>query len=326
MEATDLHSAVEKLIEPAQEEIGQTNQVETEEPIAEPEAEEVEVEEIEEAEELDELEASEEDYEDVEIETEDEVEATEENNLIPVKIDGKEEHWTLDQLKQSAAGQGAINNRFQEIAQTRKQLEEKQADIAQREQQIAQIYAQAQQGFAAPPQMPDHTLAESDPIAYMEQRAKYDADLQQYQQQQYQIQQLQEQKQKQADEEHRVFLAEQADIIKAKIPELADTSKSKAHWDALMGVGREYGFSDEEIALTADARYIEMANDAMKYKRIVANRKKAEAKGKKAKPVVKAGAKKVADPAGSTRRKQQQRLQKSGRIEDAIDLIMNQQG
>ena len=89
-----------------------------------------------------------------------------------------------------------------------------------------------------------------------------------------------------------------------------------------MSSAKEYGFSDDEIAATADARYIQMANDAMKYRRIVANRKKAEAKGKKAKPVVKAGAKKVADPQGTQMRKQQQRLQKSGRIEDAIDLIM----
>ena len=130
MEATDLDSAIDKIIAPAQEETGETNQVETEEPVDEPEAEEVEVEEVEEAEELDELEASEEDYEDVDIETEDEVEAVEENNLIPVKIDGKEEHWTLDQLKQSFSGQGAINNRFQEIAQTRKQLEDRAAGLA----------------------------------------------------------------------------------------------------------------------------------------------------------------------------------------------------
>ena len=326
MEATDLQSAVDQLIAPAQEETGETNQVEAEEAVVEPEAEEVEVEAVEETEELDELEASEEDYEDAEIETEDEVEATEENNLIPVKIDGKEEHWTMDQLKQSAAGQGAISNRFQEIAQTRKKLEDREAGLAQREQQIAQMYSQAQEGFASLPKLPDASLAESDPVSYMEQKAKYDVDLQQYQNQQYQIQQLNAQRQKQADEQHQVYLAEQADIIKAKIPELADSSKSKPHWDALMGVGREYGFSDEEIALTADARYIEMANDAMKYKRIVANRKKAEAKGKKAKPVVKAGAKKVADPVNSSRRKQQQRLQKSGRIEDAIDLIMNPQG
>ena len=50
--------------------------------------------------------------------------------------------------------------------------------------------------------------------------------------------------------------------------------------------------------------------------------KKAEAKSKKAKPVVKAGAKKVADPEGSLKRKQFAKLQKTGRMEDAIDLIM----
>jgi hypothetical protein len=326
VEATDLQSAVDQIIAPAQEETGETNQVEAEQAVVEPEAEEVEVEAFEGTEELDELEASEEDYEDAEIQTEDEVEATEENNLIPVKIDGKEEHWTMDQLKQSAAGQGAISNRFQEIAQIRKRLEDQEVGLAQREQQIAQMYSQSQQGFMSQPQLPDHTLAESDPISYMEQRAKYDADMQSYQQQHMQMQQIQHQQKQQADQQHQSFVTEQAEIIRGKIPELADPAKSKTHWQSLMGSAKEYGFSDEEIAATADARYIQMANDAMKFRRIVANRKKAEAKGKNAKPVVKAGAKKVADPVNSSRRKQQQKLQKSGRIEDAIDLMMNPQG
>ena len=42
-----------------------------------------------------------------------------------------------------------------------------------------------------------------------------------------QMQQLQTQQQKQADEQHGSFVAEQAEIIKAKIPELADPAKSK---------------------------------------------------------------------------------------------------
>ena len=37
---------------------------------------------------------------------------SESDTLIPVKINGKEERWTLDQLKQSAAGQGYINQRM----------------------------------------------------------------------------------------------------------------------------------------------------------------------------------------------------------------------
>ena len=57
----------------------------------------------------------------MDVDDEDPVEATEDTKLIPIKVDGKEEHWTLDQLKQSAAGQAAINKRFQEAAEVRKQ-------------------------------------------------------------------------------------------------------------------------------------------------------------------------------------------------------------
>ena len=318
METTDLDSAVEQLLSPAPEQEGDDNLQEIAEDMVEVEEDDDDV--IDD-EDVDELEASDEEYDDADFVTEDEAEGTEENNFFTVKIDGKEENWTLDQLKQSAAGQGAINNRFQEIAQVRKQLEAQQAEIAQREQYVTQLFEQAQQGFMAPPKMPDQSLAEDDPIAYMQQRAQYDADVQAYNQQVAQINQLRQQQQKQTAEQEQRYVAEQAEIIRTKIPELADPEKGKSHWEALMNVGREYGFSDQEIAATQDARYIEMANDAMKYRRIVANRKKAEAKSKAARPVVKAGAKKVADPKGTARRKQQQKLQKSGRIEDALGLM-----
>ena len=323
METTDkIESAIEQIIAPTQEETGETNQVEEETSVA-PEAEEVEVEAVEETEELDELEVSDEELLDAEIEANDIEEEAVEPEYYTVKSDGKEETVTLDQLKQSYSGQSAINKRFQEVAEMRKQVEQKTSDILQREQMVNYLYNQSQQqGFISPPKLPDQALAESDPVSYMEQRAKYDADLQSYQQQQMQMQQLQEQQQRQADEQYQSFVAEQAEIIKGKIPELANPEKSQTHWQSLMSSAKEYGFSDEEIAATADARYIQMANDAMKFRRIVANRKKAEAKGKKAKPVVKAGAKKVADPEGSLKRKQFQKLQKTGRMEDAIDLIM----
>ena len=323
METTDkIESAIEQIIAPAQEETGETNQVEEETSVA-PEAEEVEVEAVEETDELDELEVSDEELLDADIEATDIEEETVEPEYYTVKTDGKEETVTIDQLKQSYSGQSAINKRFQEVAEMRKQVEQKTSEILQREQMVNYLYNQSQQqGFMSPPKLPDQALAESDPVSYMEQRAKYDADLQSYQQQQTQMQQLQQQQQRQADEQYQSFVAEQAEIIKGKIPELANPEKSQAHWQLLMNSAKEYGFSDDEIAATADARYIQMANDAMKFRRIVANRKKAEAKSKKAKPVVKAGAKKVADPEGSLKRKQFQKLQKTGRMEDAIDLIM----
>lgn len=323
MEATDnIESAIDKIIAPAQEETGETNQVEEETSVA-PEAEEAELEAVEETDELDELEVSDEELLDAEIEATDIEEETVEPEYYTVKADGKEETVTIDQLKQSYSGQSAINKRFQEVAEMRKQVEQKASEILQREQTVNYLYSQSQQqGFISPPKLPDQALAESDPVSYMEQRAKYDADMQSYQQQQMQMQQLQQQQQREAEEQHRSFVAEQAEIIRGKIPELANPEKSQTHWRSLMNSAKEYGFSDEEIAATADARYIQMANDAMKFRRIVANRKKAEAKSKKAKPVVKAGAKKVVDPENSLKRKQFAKLQKTGRMEDAIDLIL----
>jgi hypothetical protein len=74
------------------------------------------------------------DLDDVEFDTTPEVEAAEETNLIPVKVNGKEEMWTLDQLKQSAAGQGYINQRMQEIAQVEKQYKAQAQQLAQQQQ------------------------------------------------------------------------------------------------------------------------------------------------------------------------------------------------
>ena len=317
MEATDLNSAVEKLIAPAQEETGEVNQVEVEEEVIEPDQDGDVIDD----EDVDEYEMSDE-GEDIDLEDVDLEEVETKPDLYDVKVDGEMREVTLDELKRDYSGQQAIQNRFQEAAQLKKQAEAEIQQAQQYQQQLMQMYQQAQQGIMAPPQAPSQELAQDDPIEYMQQRAKYEADVQVYQQQQAQYQALQQQQQQQTQEQERLFVEEQAKIIRDKIPELADPEKGQAHWQALMNVGREYGFSDAEIAATQDARYIEMANDAMKYRRILANRKKADAKSKKAKPVVKAGAKKVADPQGSAMRKQQQRLQKSGRIEDAIDLIL----
>ena len=316
MSATDLNNILDQMVAPPEGEVAEDNSQEIVEEIIEPDQDDDVIDD----EDVDEYEVSEEDIDLEDVELEEEVEAGPE--LYDVKIDGEMREVTLDELKRDYSGQQAIQNRFQEIASMRKELEAQAEALNQDRAVIAQLRQQAESGFMAPPKMPDQSLAEDDPIAYMQERAKYDAEVQAYQQQQQQFRVLQQQQQQQEDQQHQAYVAEQAKIIREKIPELADPEKGQGYWKSLMDTGREYGFSDQEIAATADARYIEMANDAMKYRRILANRKKAEAKSKKAKPVVKAGAKRVADPQGSARRKQQQRLQKSGRIEDAIDLIL----
>lgn len=321
MESTTLEQAAESLLSTSDApEARGDNLSEAVDEITEPTGEEIEAV----AESDDGIEASDEDYGDDQIDDEDLVEAeAEDTNLIPVKVDGKEEMWTLDQLRQSAAGQAAINKRFQEAAEARKQIEQANAALAQQQQQLVHLYQQAQQGGLQAPIPPSRELFESDPIGYMEEKLKYDEAKAGYDQNLYYMQQVQQHTFQQQQQAHQSYLQEQAEILRQHIPEIADPEKGEKLKGDLMQVGMEYGFTAEEMTLVSDARYVRALNDARKYRALVSKRKQAQQKGDKARPVVRAGAKRTSDGQAVTRKKAQSRLQKTGSINDALGLILN---
>ena len=321
MESTTLEQAAESLLSTSDApEARGDNLSEAVDSITEPTGEEIEAV----AESDDGIEASDEDYDDDQIDDEDLVEAeAEDTNLIPVKVDGKEEMWTLDQLRQSAAGQAAINKRFQEAAEARKQIEQANAALAQQQQQLVHLYQQAQQGGLQAPIPPSRELFESDPIGYMEEKLKYDEAKAGYDQNLYYMQQVQQHTFQQQQQAHQSYLQEQAEILRQHIPEIADPEKGEKLKGDLMQVGMEYGFTAEEMTLVSDARYVRALNDARKYRALVSKRKQAQQKGDKARPVVRAGAKRTSDGQAVTRKKAQSRLQKTGSINDALGLILN---
>ena len=325
MEATSLDNAVEAMLAPEPSEENQSEAVEA----AEAPTQDVESEAVEDvAEGDDDVEASGEDIEDAEyveddqIDDDDLVEAAEDTNLIPVKIDGKEEHWTLDQLKQSAAGQGYINQKMQENAALEKQLKEQSQALAQQQQEILAMYQNAQQGGLQAPTPPTKELFDQDPIGYMEAKLQYDEAKATHDQRLTELHGMQQQQAKQQQEAQQAYLAEQAQVLTQHIPELADPEKGEKLKSSLIETGVYYGWTPEEMSKVADARYVRALNDARKYRQLVANKQKSQAKAKGVRPVVKAGAKKRPDGQAATRKKAQQRLQKSGSIDDALSLML----
>lgn len=325
MEATSLDNAVEAMLAPEPSEENQSEAVEA----AEAPTQDVESEAVEDvAESDDDVEASGEDIEDAEyveddqIDDDDLVEAAEDTNLIPVKINGKEERWTLDQLKQSAAGQGYINQKMQENAALEKQYKEQAQALAQQQQQVLAMYQQAQQGGLQAPTPPSKELFDQDPIGYMEAKLTYDEAKAAHDQQLYQLQGMQQQQAQQQQAARQAYLAEQAEVLKQYIPEIADPKKGEMLKTEIMDTGIHYGFTPEEMAGVSDARYVRALNDARKYRQLVANRKKSQSKADGVRPVVKAGAKKRPDGQAATRKKAQQRLQKTGSIDDALSLML----
>jgi hypothetical protein len=280
------------------------------------------------AESNDDVEASGEDIEDAEyveddqIDDDDLVEAAEDTNLIPVKINGKEERWTLDQLKQSAAGQGYINQKMQENAALEKKYKEQSQALAQQQQQVLAMYQKAQQGGLQAPTPPSKELFDQDPIGYMEAKLTYDEAKAAHDQQLVQLRGMHQQQAQQQQAAKQAYLAEQAEVLKQYIPEIADPEKGEKLKAGIIDTGVHYGFTPEEMASVTDARYVRALNDARKYRQLIANKKKSQSKADGVRPVVKAGAKKRPDGQAATRKKAQQRLQKTGSIEDALSLML----
>jgi len=323
MESTTLEQAAESLLSTAPEEAGGDNLSEAVEEITEPE-DDGPGEEIEASDEgEDDVDVSDEDHDDAEIDDDlVDVEA-QDTSLIPVKVDGKEENWTLDQLKQSAAGQAAINKRFQEIAQARKQIEQQAETLAQQRKQVLQMHQQMQQGAIQQPTPPSRELFEQDPIGFMEEKLKYDEAKATYDNSMQQMQAMQQQQQQTQQANSQAYLQEQAEILKRHIPAFADPEKGAALKSALAETGMAYGFTQAEMQNVMDSRQVLALNDARKWRALQASKGKAKQKGEKARPVVKAGAKRRQDGNAATRKKAQSRLQKTGSIDDAVNLIFN---
>ena len=322
MEATTIENAVDSLLAP------QDNSEETVEATEEP-TQDAESDFVEDIADEEVIEASDDDgeaeYEDDATEYTDEVEAVEDDSeaLFDVTIDGKPERWTLSQLKQSAAGQGYIQQKMRENAEQAKQLEQMKAQLAQQQQQVLQVAQQVQQGGLQAPTPPSKDLFENDPIGYMEEKMKYDEAVQEYNAKVGQIRQLQQQQQQQTQAQRQSYLQEQARLLAEAIPDIVHPEKGDTIKKGLIDTGVAYGFSEEEMANVADHRYVRALNDARKWRELQANKVKAKEKGSNVRPVVKAGAKRRVDGVSATRKKQEARAVKSGNIRDFTDLLLD---
>lgn len=309
------------------------------------ESEQVEQEEITESEDVSpEMEASEsEDVDDAEVndgEEEEEVEMSDDDEeadepadpeepaptLYTVKVDGEEQQVSLEDLKQGYSGQKYVQKGMQEAAASKKQAEEVYSALLAERQQLVNIYQQMQQGqFLQQPTPPSDDLVSIDPIGYIEEKARYDKALSEYNQQQRKMGEVMQQTEQAREAAVQTYLQQEMQSLAQVIPEFGDAQKAPKLKEKLVNSGQNfYGYTPEEIGGIMDHRAIRVLNDAIKYREIVAGKSKAEQKAKGAKPVIKPGSKKNVNPSRTAMERQRAKFKKSGRIEDVIGLIVNE--
>lgn len=296
----------------------ETEEVEAEAPVEEQtEADEEAVE----TEDVDEAEPADVDEDDGEDEPADQ----EEPETFAVTIDGEEVTVSLADLKQGYSGQKYIQKGMRENADARKALQQREADLNAHAEQLLQTVQQFQEtGYIPAPTPPDPSMAQTDPLGYVEAQAEFQQLAGVYQQQQAQIEQARQMQARHQEQARGQYIQEQVETLKADIPEFADPQKAEAlNAEIRRTAVEDYGFSIEDVNGIVDARMIRALHDLSQYRAIKKGTAKATEKAAKARPVVKAG--KAHTPGTKTRnaeRNLKKRLRESGSDDDAIALMM----
>jgi hypothetical protein len=250
-------------------------------------------------------------------ETEDEPEKQAETPLYTVKIDGKEEKVTLDELQRGYSGQKWITQKSQALAQERKALETESQAVRQERavyaQYLSQLAKQIETGGEVEPDW--EKLRAEDEFKWLVELNAWNL--------------KQQRRQGLLQEQQRVATLQRMDLEEAKrkatiagtekLLEVVPAWKDAKKFAEVKAEVREYakslGFSDEEIAETYDHRAVLALHKAAQWDKLVKARLKPAPNARPA--TARPGSSEVQPgrPADLTRLKQ--RLAKTGSVEDA---------
>ncbi len=241
---------------------------------------------------------------------------------VPVKIDGKTEHVTVEELASGYQLAKVSYARMEQAAEERKAASAERHQVTQERQQYATLLQALQQQIAqTQPQEPDwDKLYAEDPLEYVRQTKVWNdrkEQLQAISAEQRRLASLQEQEAKaQLDE----VIREGRKTLLEKFPAWNNPEKFEADRQRIRKYATEQaGYNDEEVKRTYDPRAVSLLYKAMRYDEMMAKRPQ---------PVPQAGPKpmRAGSPLTAPRRttevtKARQRLAKTGSVKDAAKLF-----
>ena len=269
--------------------------------------------------------ASEEELQDSDGEQSDETEAEEEEDKPPVftvKVDGKNVEVTLEELQKGYSREADYTRKTQQVSEERRAFQA-EADLVRTERQqysqlLGSLKAQLQQNAA--PQQDMDRLYHEDPIEWVKQRElvrdaeKVHAAINSEQQR---LSTIQAQEQYQSMQAH---LAQQQDALLKAIPEWGNPDKAKAEKTLLIEWGQKLGFSSDELKNIFDHRAVVALRKAALYDQMMSKRGNIRPAVNNGPKPAKPGAAGRMDNTTDSRRSQQ-RLAKTGRVNDAASAI-----
>ena len=269
--------------------------------------------------------APEEELQDSDGEQSDEADAEEEEDKPPsftVKVDGKNVEVTLEELQKGYSREADYTRKTQQVSEERRAFQAEAELVRTERQQYSQLLGslQAQLQQNAAPQIDLDRLYNEDPIEWVRQKElardaeKVHAAIQSEQQR---LSHIQAQEQYQSMQAH---LAQQQDAMLKAIPEWANPDKAKAEKTLLIEWGQKLGFSSDELKNIFDHRAVVALRKAALYDQMMTKRGNIRPAVNNGPKPAKPGAAGRMDNTTDSRRSQQ-RLAKTGRVNDAASAI-----
>jgi len=215
--------------------------------------------------------------------------------LFTVNVDGRTQQVPLAELIRGYSGQSYIQKGMRDVAEARKETAVVYQALQTERQQIAQFIqaAQTNQIDLRPPVPPADELLARDPIAYLEQRLKYDKAVVTFQQTQAVRQDMEAKAAEAQSAAQRAYLAEQHQQLTRVIPAFAKPETAARVKQELINAGSGYyGYAPEELRAVTDHRALLVLHDAAQYRRLMSGKAAApkEANAAPRTPTIKAGA------------------------------------
>lgn len=257
-----------------------------------------------------------------------EAEAVEEESpKFTIKVDGKDVEVTEAELAEAYKNglrQSDYTKKTMEVSEQRKAAEAEIAKAnAERNEyssKLQQVSNLLQAQLQEQSQTDWNQLLENDPVEYLKQQHLFQqrqAALYQTQQEQMQIAEASRQEQEKAYSQY--LKAEESSLLD-KIPSWKDENVAKTEKAEIREFLKNQGFSDQDIAQVADHRHVLLVRQAMQFQKLLEKAPDATKRVEKTPPkVVRQGVSETNPQDGRT--KAMQRLNKSGRVEDAASVF-----
>jgi hypothetical protein len=227
-----------------------------------------------------------------------------------VRIDGKDVEVTQSELLNGYQRQADYSRKTAAAAEARRQADE----LAQSVQAERQHYAQQLEQVAAVlhatlPAPPPEKMLEDDPIGYLQAQKAWESRVGQLQQVLGERERLAQQQQNEQKQQKQQSLQSAREHLLSQIPAWKDPAKAQKGQTELAEYLRTIGYSDAEIAESADPRAIVGFRKAMLYDRLQATKPAVQQRVAAAPRMVKPGA---AGPAPDQRKAVIAQLKRSG--------------